>query len=357
MYYPDQCIIAKQTTIRREVHLPEEAIGKVQVTIGKAVEIRDVVAHGAVTSEHVLLDGAEFFGLKDSSKLEELMLVSVGSAVKEGQALAGRSADRGKRLLSPITGILTRVENGQIIVQNMPHLIDLQAGVKGEVVDIQPGRGVTIESSGTQVQGVWGNGRSVIANLRLEPEAGLEDILEDQLNLRYKGAIIVTRRPMKVEDINRLESQNLAGLIAPSMDASLREAALKSSIAFMLTEGFGNMRMSSTALNLLTELDGRAVTLDALLPGRWNAQRPSVMLVQPLEEPGSGIVNYMLSLRRGMRVRISRDPYAGQMGKVVDLPKTPLLLENGLRVPGAKIELISGQIVDIPYVNLEFAGR
>lgn len=356
MYYPDQHNVSKATNIRRECALPDGAIGKIRVTVGMLVDARDVVAHGAIPSRHIIIEGAKFFGLRDPAGLNELMLVEVGKAVTEKQPIAGRSATRGKRLLSPINGILTRVSEGRIIIQEMPQLIDLQAGVKGTIAQVNAGRGVIVEAVGAQVEGMWGNGGSVIATLRMEPDAGIESLFTDQLNLTYKGAVIVTRRTLREIGIEIAESQNVAGIIAPSMSADLRERLLKSELTVMLTEGFGAMSMSSAVFNLLSEVEGRQVTLDAYTPSKWDSGRPSVIInIQLEEKPTTG--NFLLALRKGMRVRVNREPYLGQIGRVIELPKKPILLENGLRVLGARIETITGQIIDVPLSNLEVAGR
>ena len=67
--------------------------------------------------------------------------------------------------------------------------------------------------------------------------------------------------------------------------------------------------------------------------------------------------NTMLSLRPDMNVRITREPYLGLTGRIVHLPKSPVLLDNGLRVPSAQVELVVGETVFVPLVNLEVLGR
>ncbi len=357
MYYPDQRYISKLTTIRRECLLPEEAIGSIRVQDGARVDVRDVVAHGAVPARHVILDGQRFFGLKKTKDLDALMQVKVGDAVDDGDVLAGKNPQRGKRLFSPLRGIVTRVDDGKIILQEMPEIIDLAAGVRGRVIEVYSGRGVAVEAVGAVAQGVWGNGRRVIAPLRMEPENGLEFIrAADELDAQYRGSIVVTRSTLQESGLAVVENQNLAGIIAPSMDAHLRERMLQSEIVIMLTEGFGTMRMSAIVLNLLNEFDGHQVTLDAHTPRSWEPRCPEVIAgVQADERPPRP--NFMLALRPGMSVRITRAPFAGQVGKIVNLPKNPVLLDNGLRVPGAQVELIGGEIKPIPLANIEVTGR
>ena len=80
------------------------------------------------------------------------------------------------------------------------------------------------------------------------------------------------------------------------------------------------------------------------------------MINRPIEERPPGL-NLNATLKTGLRVRITRDPYLGQIGRIDDIPNQMLDLPNGLRVAGARVELISGETVNIPLANLELAGR
>jgi hypothetical protein len=124
----------------------------------------------------------------------------------------------------------------------------------------------------------------------------------------------------------------------------------------MLTEGFGASRMNGEVHSLLKEYDGYQVILDADLPGRWTARRPEVVINRIIEERPPGL-NLNATLKTGLRVRITRQPLLGQIARIAELPNQPLLLPNGLRVMGARVELISGEMVNIPLANLELAGR
>jgi hypothetical protein len=58
-----------------------------------------------------------------------------------------------------------------------------------------------------------------------------------------------------------------------------------------------------------------------------------------------------------MRVRINRAPYAGQTARIVDLPDSPVQIENGLRVLSAQVKLQDGREVLVPMANLEALGE
>jgi hypothetical protein len=193
----------------------------------------------------------------------------------------------------------------------------------------------------------------------MEPEDGLETVAGDELNVEFRGAIVVTRRPLRETGIMIMADQSLAGIIAPSLEADLIDQVLTEATgAIMLTEGFGNIRMSNTVYNLLNGFAGRQATLDAFLPNRWEARRPEVIINTPARAGGHAIrPNPDLILQVGNQVRLTRPPYAGQVGKVLNLPKMPYLLDNGLRVRSAQIELVTGERIMVPLVNLEVFGR
>jgi hypothetical protein len=112
--------------------------------------------------------------------------------------------------------------------------------------------------------------------------------------------------------------------------------------------------MSQPVFALLQSNMGREALLSADTHTRRGARRPEVLIPtrnghDPLEEEGTGI----LPMEVGVRVRALRAPHLGDVGKVVDLPARPQLVESGARLPVAVVELDSGETVSIPMVNLE----
>lgn len=358
MYYPDQRAISPYTQIRREVTLPDEAAGVVRANDGQRVDIRDVVINGVISNGYVIVDAMAALNLKKPDDLEALMRVNVRDVVKEGQVLAGKSATRGRRVMSPIRGIVSQVREGRIILQKPPTLVDLEAGVRGRITAIKAGRGVVIETVGARVQGIWGNGRNTIATLLVAPEGELTKLRESSsLEARYGGSIILTRNTLTKSGLRIIKDQNLVGVIAPSMDATLRSEALELQSAIMLTDGFGDMRMTAATFNLLNEFNERQVTVDAETPGRWEVKMPEVVVNVGTREERPSRPNPMLAIRTGMTVRMLREPNMGQTGRILDLPKSPILLDNGLRVLCAQVELVAGEQLYVPLANLEVLSR
>lgn len=358
-YYPDQRFVSDMATILRDCVLPEEAIGSVQVSEGQHVDIRDIVARGLIPDRHLIIDAVAALGAvaKDDERLRDLLLVNLRQPVTPDEPIAGKSRDRGRRVFSPINGIVVYVGDGRIIMQEMPNFINLQAGVRGDVVQVYENRGVSIEATGGIVQGVWGNGGNVIATMRMEPRTGgIKSLSVDDLETTYRNEIVVTTQPIDNDVLDIADARTFAGIVAPSMNADLIERVVASERVIMLTEGFGQIRMSEGVQSVLQEFGGYQAVLDAVMPRRFIANQPEVVINRPTdEEPPEP--NFRLALRKGMRVRITRAPHAGEVGRVVAIPDQPVLLDNGIRAPCASVELVMGDPVYIPLANLELAGR
>jgi len=359
-FYPDQTVILPQTTIRRERLLPPDVVGEVLTREGERVRDVDVIARGVRSSRYVILDLKRMLGVSNDEDLENLLQVAMHEPVREGQVIAGdpsgNKRKRGPVVKSPVKGRVLRLVEGRLVLQTGLSEIVVRAGYNGMVASVRGQRGILLETTGALVQGVWGNGASHSGALRIEPNEGLAALEVDEFSTEWRGAIVITTQPLTEGVLRHIEKQGLGGVIAPSMHAELIPVALDLKIPIMLTEGFGRDAMSSLVHSVLEPLAGRPVALNAYRQERGTADRPEVIVplradafVQPpaRDEP----------LRLGAEVRITRQPYLGVVGKVKNLPGTPRVIDNGLRLPVAEVVLPSGRTVTIPLVNLELFGR
>ncbi|MDQ7034036.1 MAG: hypothetical protein Q9P01_04155 [Anaerolineae bacterium] len=355
MYYPTQRYSSELAQIYRQAMLPESAIGNIQVEVGQLVDVRDAVARGMIPARHVIVDAAKELGIRPN-QVTERMLVNLRGRVEEGQAIAGQDAERGKRVFSPIHGIIIAVDEGRIIIQKTPQLIKLEAGVRGRITEVFAGRGVAIEARGAILQGVWGNDKNIIAIIRWEPEqGGLASINLESLDTTYKNEIVIIRNPLTHAALEIAKIRGFAGIIAPSMSANMIDTVLDVNFAVMLTEGFGNMYLSSAVSHLLGQFNGAQGMLDAAQPQRFAERRAELVINRPATGEVENVTK-AVPLAADVKVRLTREPYLGDVGTIVELPSNPVLLENGLRVKCARVELIAGEYVDVPLANLELAG-
>ncbi|MCK6577837.1 MAG: hypothetical protein L6Q98_07000 [Anaerolineae bacterium] len=352
-YFPDHRHLLGITMVRRARMLPNAATGDVEVARGARVTQTDTVVQGAAPAPFKLIDAARFFDVRPD-KVEPLLRVGEGSSIEVGDILAQRGR---RRLLAPIDGTVIAVSRGQIVLQGIAEMVAIQAGLNGTVIDVQVGRGVMIEGYGGVVQGVWGNNRQVIGGLRLEPSDGIESIQGGGLEADYRGALVVTRRTLRPLSLEVARDQEIVGIIAPSIAPSLRRAAEASPVAILLVEGFGTMRMSVPVMQFLETVAGRTASLDAATPGALESRRPELIVSVPFDPNDRPVLpNINLTLRPGAQVRLARGDSAGSMGVIVNLPKTPILMDNGLRVPCAQVELATGEKITAPLANLEVTG-
>jgi len=357
VFYPEQRPAHKLAVIQRSVTLPEEASGIVTVVSDQHVDVRDIVARGLIPGKFVVVDVKAFFKLKSADDVDELLLVSVDDEVDELKPLAGQSNGRGRRLFSPITGRVASTSDGFVVVEQLNAVIDLEAGLRGTVTEVYAGHGTTIEATGTQIQGVWGNGGRAIAVVANEGQNPFESAAIDVMGSRFSNCVVVLRRPITEQVLHAAAAQNVAGVVAPSMSVDLTELAHEQLYPVMLIEGFGEMRLNRAVAQVFQDLEGIQITLDAARPQVWDARRPeAVMNVQPKKGDVPNRPSPHLTLRGGMAVRVVGGDYSGQLGSVVNLPNELVLLDNGLRVPCALVELSGDQRIYAPLTNLEVIG-
>ncbi len=196
IYFPEHRHQLPLSVIRRERTLPDGG-GAIDAVVNTRVDVNEVIARAAVPSPYTIVDARRFFNLRKPADLDALLEVEAGDRIEAGQTLAIRGGLRGKRLLSPVSGTVAYIGEGQIILQESAEVLEVEAGMNGVVVEVRPGRGVTIEAYGAVLQGMWGNNRRAIGTLRLEPEAGIENIYRDALDIEFRGVIVVTKRPLR----------------------------------------------------------------------------------------------------------------------------------------------------------------
>ncbi|MBW4439406.1 MAG: hypothetical protein KME04_19870 [Pleurocapsa minor GSE-CHR-MK-17-07R] len=352
-YYPEQRQMLSTAIIRRARLLPEDAFdAEVEMAMGARVGVRDVVARGSTPAPFLVIDAAAHFGLRRHDQLPGLMTAGLGDYVERGQIIAQK---RRRRLTAPVTGRIVQVENGTIILQQLSDAIDLEAGLNGSVIEVRSPRGVVIETMGALLQGVWGNNKRAIGVLRFEPEGGVENMDAESLDLEYRGAIVILRQSLTLPAIRAIAEQKLAGLVVPSIEVRLIDAALHAEGAILLTEGFGGMRMNPQISTFLELMAGRQGMIDARTPDADG--RPELFINVPLanERPSAPLTS--LSLQIGMQVRVVRADMPSGYGQVISIPGEPVMLENGLVCPCAHVEMVTGERVFVPLGNLEIAGR
>jgi transcription antitermination factor NusG len=122
----------------------------------------------------------------------------------------------------------------------------------------------------------------------------------------------------------------------------------------VVTEGYGNIKMSERTFDLLKTHNGKFVSINGATQIRAGVIRPEIVI--PLN--GNDIPNDVdidkerLGIEEGSLVRVIRAPYFGKIGNVTDLPPELQEMESETMVRVAKVN-IDGDDIVIPRSNLE----
>lgn len=358
-FYPKSTLMVEQTKIYRDRVLPPGVFGQVAVNRNESVQPHKIVVHGERQQDFQIIDVANQYGIKPDNieKLAELIAVQPGEAVEEGQILVnvkGRRAQK-KAPHAPAHGSVSMIDNGRIILQINPVPVQIAARIPGRVIDVIGNRGVRIETAGTLIQCMWGNGKFTYGGFGFEPEEGLAEMAarDSRLEGGLRGRIFILERELTPTDIEVALKNRAAGLVAITMPYELQSAAEMVDFPILLTDGFGKRRPSERIFNLLRRYAGRnQAAFDAHTPGRWQSDRPEIIIPSASQEanpPSSADT----PLRIGMRVRVSRAPHQGAFGEITGLPDSPEAMDNGLRTSVARVKLDSGQTHVIALDNVE----
>ena len=124
--------------------------------------------------------------------------------------------------------------------------------------------------------------------------------------------------------------------------------------SLVVTEGYGNIKMSERTYNLLKSHDGKFVSINGATQIRAGVIRPEIVI--PLKESEiSDVIDTKgqnLGMKIGSLVRVIRAPFFGKIGTVVDLPPDLKRMESETMVRVAEIQIDDENIV-VPRSNLE----
>lgn len=341
--------ILPMTRIRRHRLLP--VAGRVLVRKGQIVNPIDVIAETNLYPHHVLLDVARSLGVP-TGDADKFLEREAGDTVSEGDVLAGPVGWNKRVLRAPCSGRLIQSGNGKILLEEEKPPFQIRAGLPGVIASLTPGRGAVVESVGSLVQGVWGNGVvgfGILSVVIKNPE----DILTvDQIDLGLRGRVILAGYCGVEQVLQTLSELPIQGLILSSMDASLIPLVEELSFPVAVIDGFGLLPMNSLAFNLLRTSNDREIAVNAEKRDAYTNQRPEVLISLPvnqtIHEPRDATM-----FSPGQRVRIVRAPHQAQIGTLVAIKPGLDALPNGIKARTAEVELENSNKIKLPLANLE----
>lgn len=359
-YNPETTVIQGLARVIRERRLPSEAIPRVSHTmVGAHVEAVTLVLEGDILRDYRIIDVPKFFKLRNPTEqqLSDIIQIREEQRIQFGAEIARRGRGRrSKVLLSPAEGLVVRIENGRVFIQVNERALEVLAKIPGDVDTVETHK-VKLVGQGAVLQCAWGNGQFAYSVYKFLPDDGFVGLSKlDPRISEYRNVMIISPQPVNKGDLLVAQQHETAGVVAPGMPSDLREFAMGLTFPVLLTEGFGQSRPTALIYRLLADNMGRQAAFDASTPDRWSWERPEIMI--PLPSGGTLPPTPALDrvLESGAQVRITRAPWEGMIGEVVELPSAPQVVDSGLRVPSAKVRLPNGRLGLVPLANLELLG-
>lgn len=352
-HYPTTTIVKALTKIRRERLLPQAA--EIAVRVGQEVTPVQVVARASLETGFKIMNAARELNLAPAD-LPNHLQVEVGAAVQRGTPLVrskgGLLSGRGKKFASPVDGVLHQVYNGLLIIQQTPELLELRAMMQGRVAAMISNRGVALETNGSLIQAWWDNGKEGYGKIRVMANTAEGSVHPSQLGGDVRGTIVVVGRVTDLSLLQKAEDNGARGIIAGSMPTQLCLVAIGLSFPVVLTEGVGSQPMAEPIYKLLRDSEGREASLFSRMTDRAGS-RPEIVIPVPasVESDRTTAADHAIAI--GQNARILSAPYTSQVGKIAAIHSHPRPTMIGTRAPGADVELSGGEVVFIPFSNLD----
>jgi hypothetical protein len=362
--------VTAYAVVRRERKLPLP--GTVLVKVGDAVQAETVVARTELPGNVQSVNAANILGVLPED-VAECLVKPVGSPVAKGEAFAESRSFFGlfrSKVPSPIDGTLESVSSvtGQALLREPPIPVEVDAYVEGKIVEVHPNQGVTVETRGTFIQGIFGIGGETCGELRVLASSPGEVLNEGAITEKHRGCILVGGSHVNTATLHHAVRVGVKGIVIGGFDdQDLRDflgydlgvaitGSEEKGLTLVVTEGFGEIPMASRTFELLKQCEGRKVSVSGATQIRAGVLRPEIIAARleiPVSRDTSGDGAHEGGLEIGSLIRVIRQPYFGRLGKVVALPAELTPLETEAKVRVLEVDFGNGSRVLLPRANVE----
>ena len=360
--------VLQRTTVDKERRLPLK--GEVLVEAGKIVAPDDIVARTHLPGNVQMVNIANLLNI-DAQDIAEVMLVKIGSKIKEGELLAETKGLFGffkSSAASPVDSVLESISDvtGQVVLREAPIPVEIDAYMNGKVASVLEEEGVVVTANAVFIQGIFGIGGENRGELRVLVDNRDDELTPEMITVDVKGAVIVGGSFISLEAYKKAISVGAAAVVAGGFNYHDLEDVLGYTLgvaitgsedlgtSLILTEGYGRIPMGNRSFELLQQHNGKFTSVNGATQIRAGVIRPEIVI--PLtanDSMGSGSDKDTVSgISAGSLVRVVRAPYFGDIGTVVSLPSELQQMESETMVRVAEVE-IGGESLEIPRANLE----
>lgn len=358
--------VKRATKVEKTRRLP--ILGEVLVKVGDTVEHDTIVARTEISGEPKILKAAAILGV-ETEDINRYMLRKLGDTVKEDETIAYHSFFFGlikRNIVAPFDGTIASISEltGQVIVRGNPIPVNIDAYIPGKVTEVKPNEGAIIETNAAFIQGIFGIGGESYGDIRMAVNDPGELLSDDLITSEDKGAILIGGSMVTMDALKKSVNIGVSCIVVGGIrhDDLISFTGEEIGVAItgqeelgltvIITEGFGNMRMSQSTFDLLRSFEGYHASVNGTTQIRAGVLRPEIIIPhqeiteQGLEELASGMVP-------GTPVRIIQQPYFGAIGLVNFLPVELQQVESESYVRVLDVELDDGTVVTVPRANVE----
>ena len=360
--------VSSHATVRKLRRLPLK--GEVVVKTGATVTRDQVAARTELPGNVTSVNLVNKFGCTPA-ELPNYMLIEEGDPVTAGKPIAEtRPFIKWFKTVvdAPVTGTLESVSTvtGQVILREPPKPVEVLAFVDGVVIDVMEDEGVTIETEGAYIQGIFGVGGETWGRLRMVVDDPGDGLTADRIPGDCAGEILAGGSLIGHAAIEKARQAGAAGLIGGGIrDQDLRTllgydlgvaitGTEEIGLTLIVTEGFGEIAMAHKTFDILKACAGREASISGATQIRAGVMRPEIIVPS---ESGGGEHGEAQGAHEGLSIgrplRAIRAPYFGRIGRVSDLPAELQEVESGARVRVLEVEFEDGVRAVVPRANVE----
>ena len=349
IFLPSVTHVIAMTTIRRERVLPVP--GVIAVRVNEKVQAADVIAEAEIDPKHYYLDIARGLGISPRD-VGRYLSRQQGDRVDAGDVIAGPVGITRRTVRAPADGRIAAVNNGRVLLEARGELYQMRAGFPGVIVATDGAQTVTVETTGSLVQGAWGNNKSDYGVMRVVGDGPAGRLQTNQLDVNLRGAVLVAGVCDHPAPLHQAVELSVRGVVLGGMPAALIPLARRLPFPVLLTEGFGEKEINTPAFSLFMSHVGREVTIDAGTEWPQPGQRPEVVIPLSTTRP-VGLPEEVIPIKPGVRVRILSEPYIGEVGVIKSVLKQAIVYDSGIRAKSAAIEIDGIGTTNVPLANIE----
>ncbi len=356
------------TVLRKKRLLPIP--GKVLAAMGQEVGAMDVVAQTELPGKVFSVNVANRLAV-GPEEIKNFMIKNEGDAVKKGEIIAENKPFLKwfkTSIESPIDGTVESVSpvTGQVLLREPPKVLPIKAYVKGRIVEVVPEFGVTAESEGTFIQGIFGVGGETNGEIAVAVSSPDEELTAEDLNEGHRGKVVVGGKHAGLATIKRAVELGVNAIVVGGIhDRDLRQllgydigvavtGTEKIGLTLVVTEGFGMIPMAEYTFKLLSSRNGEHASVSGATQIRAGVMRPEIIVPgypknvnECKKDQGRGWIE------PGDPIRIIREPHFGVIGTVKSLPPELTVIGSESHARVLEVSLEGGEVIVVPRANIE----